>query len=61
MTGKVQFKGVSLRYKPEQETSMNGVSFKVSPRMRVGIIGKKGSGKDSIVEAILRIAEHEEG
>lgn len=48
----VEFDNVSLNYNGSAEPALKKISFKVSPGMKVGIIGGTGSGKTSIVRLI---------
>jgi ATP-binding cassette subfamily C (CFTR/MRP) protein 4 len=52
--GKVEFKRVTLVYKGFEEMALSDVTFKVKPRMKFGIVGRSGSGKSSILNALFR-------
>jgi ATP-binding cassette subfamily C protein LapB len=59
--GGIEFRDVDFRY-PEQEIqALAGVSFAVAPGERVGIIGRIGSGKSTVVRLILGLYEPTEG
>ena len=45
----LEFKDVCLRYKKNNQFALKDVSFKVEEGMRVGIVGRTGAGKSSIV------------
>jgi ATP-binding cassette subfamily C (CFTR/MRP) protein 10 len=53
--GKIEFVHVTLRYKPELPPALNDVSFLIAPAMQVGIIGRTGAGKSSILNALFRL------
>lgn len=53
----MEFKNVSLRYREGTETVLDGLSFKVGPGEKVGIVGRTGAGKSTISVAISRIVE----
>ena len=55
--GGLEFKNVSLRYREGTETVLDGLSFKVGPGEKVGIVGRTGAGKSTISVAISRIVE----
>jgi ATP-binding cassette, subfamily C (CFTR/MRP), member 4 len=58
--GQVEFENLSLYYKNEEcKSAINGVNFKISPREKVGIVGRTGSGKSSIIQALFRLARTE--
>ncbi|KAF8698000.1 hypothetical protein HU200_035504 [Digitaria exilis] len=53
--GKIEFVNVTLRYKPELPPALNDVSFLVESGMQVGIIGRTGAGKSSVLNALFRL------
>ena len=59
--GEVQFEDVRLRYRPELPLALRGVSFTLAAGERVGVVGRSGSGKSSLVAALLRLVEPEGG
>ena len=52
--GDVEFRSLSFRYPDADIDSLKNVSFKINAGESVGIIGKTGSGKTTIVDLILR-------
>ncbi|MBQ1260857.1 MAG: ABC transporter ATP-binding protein [Clostridia bacterium] len=52
--GDIEFKDLTFRYKDAEYDSLKNVSFKINRGENVGIIGKTGSGKTTIVDLILR-------
>lgn len=57
LEGGISFKDVQLRYRPELPLVLKGVTFDVRPGEKVGIIGRTGAGKSSLVQAIYRTVE----
>ncbi|KAK5640052.1 hypothetical protein RI129_010863 [Pyrocoelia pectoralis] len=51
--GEIRFHDVSLKYALNGEFILKNVSFEVSPGQKIGIIGRTGAGKSSIVNALL--------
>jgi len=57
--GALRFVNVKLRYRDELPLVLNGISFSIRPRERIGICGRTGAGKSSVFLALLRIVEIE--
>ena len=53
----IEFRNVSMRYHIEHEYVLQGVSFIIPARSKVGIVGRTGAGKSSIVQALYRLVE----
>ena len=52
--GKIEFKGLTFKYPGTDICVLDNVSFTVNVGERVGIVGKTGSGKTTLVDLILR-------
>jgi len=50
-----------MRYRPETDIVLNGLSFKVESGQKVGVVGRTGAGKSTMSMVISRICEVEEG
>ena len=59
--GKIEFEEATMRYRNELEPSINNLSFKAQAGMLIGIVGRSGSGKSSILHALFRLIELEFG
>lgn len=57
--GKLEFKNVIYRYYDEAEPVLKNLSFKVNPNEKIGIVGRTGAGKSSLIGAIFRMAKIE--
>ncbi|KAH7568510.1 hypothetical protein JRO89_XS06G0008700 [Xanthoceras sorbifolium] len=60
-SGAIKFEDVVLRYRPELPPVLHGLSFQISPSDKVGIVGRTGAGKSSMLNALFRIVELERG
>ena len=55
INGKINFENVSFRYNAELGPVIDDVSFAVLPGMKVGIVGRSGSGKSTITKLVQRL------
>jgi len=53
--GELAFENITLRYRKELSPALNQLSFHIKPGEHVGIVGKSGSGKSSLFEALFRM------
>jgi ABC-type multidrug transport system fused ATPase/permease subunit len=59
--GSVEFVGYTTRYRPDFDTVLKGVTFKILPGEKVGVVGRTGAGKSSMALALFRALEAEKG
>ena len=59
--GEITFKNLTFNYESESEPALKDVSFTIKPGETIGIVGKIGSGKSSLVTLLLRLYNFEEG
>ena len=59
--GRVEFRGVSLRYQGGSGPALTGIDLDVEPNQVVALIGRTGSGKTSLVNLIPRFYDATEG
>ncbi len=52
--GDIEFKNLSFRYPDGEFEALEDISFKISAGENVGLVGKTGSGKTTLVDLILR-------
>ncbi|GMH26067.1 hypothetical protein Nepgr_027910 [Nepenthes gracilis] len=60
-SGLIKFEDVVLRYRPELPPVLHGLTFTISPSEKVGVAGRTGAGKSSMLNALFRIVELEKG
>ncbi|KAL3599512.1 hypothetical protein D5086_007430 [Populus alba] len=53
--GTIEFQNVMMRYMPSLPPALHGISFKVPGGMKVGVVGRTGAGKSSILNALFRL------
>jgi ATP-binding cassette subfamily C protein LapB len=59
--GEIEFRKVGFRYPATTLQSLDGVSFRLKPGERVGVIGRVGSGKSTIARLLLGLYEPTQG
>ncbi|KAI0788813.1 metal resistance protein YCF1 [Abortiporus biennis] len=60
-TGDVEFKDYSTRYRPELDLVLKDINLKVNHREKIGVCGRTGSGKSSLLLSLFRIIEPASG
>ncbi|XP_076642872.1 ATP-binding cassette sub-family C member 5-like isoform X3 [Halictus rubicundus] len=59
--GKLEFHKVKLSYRKELMPILNSISFVVNAGEHVGIVGRTGAGKSSLIVALFRLVEISSG
>ncbi|RHN65540.1 putative xenobiotic-transporting ATPase [Medicago truncatula] len=59
--GSIEFENVVLSYRPELPPVLHGLSFVVSSMEKIGVVGRTGAGKSSMLNALFRIVELQSG
>ena len=59
--GEIIFNKVYMRYRKELGFALKGLSLKIPGGLKVACIGRTGAGKSSIVQALFRMVEIENG
>ncbi len=59
--GKLEFKNLSFRYPDGEFDALENISFSIQAGQSVGIVGRTGSGKSTLVDLILRTYNVPEG
>lgn len=55
--GKIEFDDVQLKYRPGLPLTLKGLNLSIPPRSKVGVVGRTGAGKSTLMVALLRIVE----
>ena len=55
--GVISINGLELRYRPGLDTVLKGISLQIEAGEKVGVAGRTGAGKSTLVLALMRIVE----
>ncbi len=55
--GAVEFRGAVMRYRPELPDVLKGLDVRIAPGEKVGVVGRTGAGKSSVMMALFRVCE----
>ncbi|CAH7667979.1 P-loop containing nucleoside triphosphate hydrolase protein [Phakopsora pachyrhizi] len=59
--GSIRAKNIFMRYRPSLPEAIKGMSFEIQGGERIGIVGRTGAGKSSLLMCLLRMVELESG
>ena len=54
---KIEFRNYSMRYRPNTDLIFSDLNLKINANEKIGVVGRSGSGKSSIINALFRIIE----
>jgi ATP-binding cassette subfamily B protein len=57
----VELRNVSFRYSLSQPLLFDGLSLKIAPGTRIGLVGRSGGGKTTLTRLLLRFSDVEAG
>lgn len=56
---KIEFRHVSLKYSPDDSYVLKDLNFTIGANEKIGIVGRTGAGKSSLITALFRLAPTE--
>uniref|UniRef100_A0A3P8P779 ABC-type glutathione-S-conjugate transporter n=1 Tax=Astatotilapia calliptera TaxID=8154 RepID=A0A3P8P779_ASTCA len=59
--GRVHFENYKVRYRPELDLVLHGITCDINSTEKIGIVGRTGAGKSSLTNCLFRIIEAAEG
>eukprot|EP00977_Amphora_coffeiformis_P028945 scaffold37996_cov191-Amphora_coffeaeformis.AAC.3 len=60
-SGAIEYDNLLVRYRPSLPPALRKISFNIPAGARVGVVGRTGSGKSTVVQTLFRLLEAEEG
>ena len=55
--GEIIYDDVSFSYDKSLSPVLNQLAFRIAPGEKIGIVGRTGAGKSSIIQSLFRMAE----
>ncbi|XP_063047595.1 canalicular multispecific organic anion transporter 1 isoform X2 [Engraulis encrasicolus] len=60
-SGKIRFEDFKVRYRPELDLVLHGITCDIDSTEKIGIVGRTGAGKSSLTNCLFRIIEAADG
>ncbi|XP_044790836.2 ATP-binding cassette sub-family C member 2 isoform X2 [Bubalus kerabau] len=55
--GEIQFSNYQVRYRPELDLALKGITCDIKSTEKIGVVGRTGAGKSSLTNCLFRILE----
>lgn len=59
--GSITFEDITMSYRPGLPNVLNGISISIKGGEKIGVVGRTGAGKSSLMLALFRIVELNSG
>ncbi|KAF9083706.1 hypothetical protein BGX23_011210 [Mortierella sp. AD031] len=60
-SGSLEFRNVTLRYRPNLPPVLRNISFSIQAGHKIGIVGRTGAGKSSLIQALFLFSDLDAG
>ncbi|TYK03884.1 ABC transporter C family member 8 [Cucumis melo var. makuwa] len=60
-TGRIELESLKIKYRPNAPLVLKGITCTFQEGTRVGVVGRTGSGKTTLISALFRLVEPESG
>lgn len=57
--GNIEFRNLSMSYYKDEQPVLNNLNFRIQAGEKIGIVGRTGAGKSSIITALFRLTPYE--
>lgn len=57
--GSIEFRNVTMSYFADEKPVLKDLNFKVKAGEKIGVVGRTGAGKSSIITALFRLTPYE--
>ena len=57
--GKIEFRNVTMRYFEDEAPVLKNLNFKINSTEKIGVVGRTGAGKSSIIGALFRMYDYD--
>lgn len=57
--GDIEFDNLTLRYAEDGKEILKGLNLSIESQEKIGIVGRTGAGKSSIIQALFRLAHND--
>ncbi|XP_073129929.1 putative ABC transporter C family member 15 [Henckelia pumila] len=61
LSGKIEIENLHVQYSPVLPKVLKGITCTFPGEKKIGIVGRTGSGKSTLIQALFRVVEHTEG